>query len=120
VFKVMTDGILSGRGNGRDQFGRGRGHAPHSIQYASKIGIPLGRWQMLALKKSSSVMHHNNWRDPSDTARLAALKRYLKAKPARPAEDYRAIPLVLQALDAFGVRTDCLRPRVISRQARAS
>jgi hypothetical protein len=49
-----------------------------------------------------------------------ALKRYLKAKPARLTEDYRAIPLVLQALDAFGVTPDCLRPRLISGQARAS
>jgi len=63
-------------------------------------------------EKSSSVMHHNNWRDPSDTARLAALKRYLKAKPARPAEDYRAILLVPRALAAFGVTIDCLRGRL--------
>ena len=41
-------------------------------------------------------------------------ERYLTAKPARLAEDYRAIPLVPQALDAFGVTADCLRPRLIS------
>ncbi len=51
---------------------------------------------------------------------MAAWKRYLTAKPARLAEDYRAIPLVPQALDPFGVTTDCLRPRPISGQARAS
>jgi hypothetical protein len=50
----------------------------------------------------------------SGQASLAALKRYLTAKPARLAEGYRAIPLVPQALDAFGVTTDCLRPRLIS------
>jgi hypothetical protein len=43
----------------------------------------------------------------------------ITTKPARLAEDYRAI-LVPQALDAFGVTTDCLRSRPISGQARAS
>jgi hypothetical protein len=41
------------------------------------------------------------------------LKHTLTAKPARLAEDYRAI-LVPQALAAFGVTTDCLRPCLIS------
>jgi hypothetical protein len=68
----------------------------------------------------ANLARHNNWRDPSDTASLAALKRYLTAKPARLAENYRTIPLVPQALDAFGVTTDCLRPRLISEKARAN
>ena len=50
----------------------------------------------------------------------AALKRYVTAKQAQLAEDYRAIPRVSQALDAFAVTTDCLRPRLISGQAPAS
>ena len=69
----------------------------HGQQFNNAAGRPVAR----AIKRC-------------DTASLAALKRYLTAKPARLAEDYRAIPLVPQALDAFGVTTDCLRPRLIS------
>jgi hypothetical protein len=34
VFRVMTDGILRGRGNGRDQFGRDNSVTPHATQCA--------------------------------------------------------------------------------------
>src|ERR1700751_1793250 len=51
---------------------------------------------------------------PNEPAPQAASTRCLTAKPARPTENYRAIPLVSQALDAFGVTTDCLRLRLIS------
>ena len=32
-FLVKDQGSLSGRGNGHDQFGRGKGNAPHASQY---------------------------------------------------------------------------------------
>ena len=37
----MTVGILSGRGNRRDQFGRDNATLLTQLKYANKLGIPL-------------------------------------------------------------------------------
>jgi hypothetical protein len=37
----VTDGILSGRGRGRDQFGRDKGTLLTQFNTQAKIGIPL-------------------------------------------------------------------------------
>jgi hypothetical protein len=58
VFSVITDGILRGRGNGRDQFGRDTRHSSRT-QYASKNRYSARKWQT---QKSPSDSGNGNYR----------------------------------------------------------